>query len=62
MRAQVAESVNRPPHRGRVASGAASVRLSNQNEKPTRSNTQEVFDHVGLLVNGPPGMTGLPFI
>ena len=22
----------------------------------------EVFDHVGLLVNGPPGMAGLPFI
>jgi hypothetical protein len=21
-----------------------------------------VFDHVGLLVNGPPGMAGLPFI
>ena len=20
------------------------------------------FDHVGLLVNGPPGMAGLPFI
>jgi hypothetical protein len=22
----------------------------------------EVFDHVGLLVNKPPGMTGVPFI
>ena len=22
----------------------------------------EVFDHVGLLVNGPPGTAGLPFI
>jgi hypothetical protein len=22
----------------------------------------EVFDHAGLLVNGPPGMAGLPFI
>jgi hypothetical protein len=21
----------------------------------------EVFDHVGILVNGPPGMAGLPF-
>jgi len=22
----------------------------------------EVFDHVGLLVNKPPGMTGVPFV
>ncbi len=31
-------------------------------KKPTRWNTPKVFDHVGLLVNGPPGNRGLPFI
>ena len=29
-------------------------------KKPTRSNTCKAFDHVGILVNGPPGMAGLP--
>jgi hypothetical protein len=30
-------------------------------KKPTWPNTRQVFDHVGLLDNGPPGMAGLPF-
>ena len=31
-------------------------------KKPTWWNTPKVFDHVGLLVNEPPGQPGLPFI
>ena len=31
-------------------------------KKPTWWNTLQVFHHVGLLVNGPPGTAGLPFI
>jgi hypothetical protein len=31
-------------------------------KKTDVSNTREAFDHVGLLVNGPPGAAGLPFI
>jgi hypothetical protein len=30
-------------------------------KKPTWRNTAKVFDHVGLLVNEPPGSAGLPF-
>jgi hypothetical protein len=33
--------------------------------KPKKTDVVEhprVFDHVGILVNGPPGMAGLPFI
>jgi hypothetical protein len=37
--------------------------LHNQEQKkPTWGNTREVFDHVGLLVNEPPGKAGLLFI
>jgi hypothetical protein len=32
------------------------------NEKPPRLNTQEVLNRVGLLVNGPPGAGGVPFV
>jgi hypothetical protein len=31
-------------------------------KKPTWGEHPEVFDHVGLLVNEPPGTAGLPFI
>jgi len=31
-------------------------------KKPTWRNTQEVFDHIGLLVNEPPGTAELLFI
>ena len=31
-------------------------------KKPTRLNTQQVLNHVGLLVNGPPDTAGMPFI
>ena len=31
-------------------------------KKPTRLNTRKVLNRVGLLVNGPPGAAGLPFI
>ena len=34
---------------------------SMQKKKPTWP-TPEVFNHVGLLVNEPPGTAGLPFI
>jgi|SRR6266851_942526 len=30
-------------------------------KKPTWSDTPKVSDHVGLLVNEPPGTAGLPF-
>jgi hypothetical protein len=30
--------------------------------KPAWSNPLQVFDHAGLLVNGPPGTAGLPFV
>ncbi len=36
--------------------GAASKKNADAAEHP------EVFDHVGLLVNEPPGPAGLPFI
>jgi hypothetical protein len=38
------------------ASRAATKKKSDVAERP------EEFDHVGLLVNEPPGMAGLPFI
>jgi hypothetical protein len=31
-------------------------------KKPTRLNTQQVQNHVGLLFNGPPDAAGLPSI
>ena len=34
----------------------------NEIKKPTWSNALRVFDHVGLLVNEPPGQAGLLFI
>ena len=37
-------------------------RTAASKKKPTWWNTLEVFDHVGLLVNEPPGQAGLPFI
>jgi hypothetical protein len=33
-----------------------------KNKKTDVSEHPEVFDHVGLLVNRPPGIAGLPFI
>jgi hypothetical protein len=33
-----------------------------EGKKNRRGQTPEVFDHVGLLINEPPGMPGLPFI
>src|SRR5438132_5965945 len=37
--------------------------ISIRKQKSRRGGTPlEVFDHVGLLVNGPPGTAGLPFI
>jgi hypothetical protein len=30
-------------------------------KKPTWSNTRTAFDHVGLLIDRPPGAAGLPF-
>jgi hypothetical protein len=33
-----------------------------QKKKPTWRNTPKVFDHVGLLVNEPPGTAGVPFV
>jgi hypothetical protein len=32
------------------------------NEKADAAEHTEAFDHVGLLVNEPPGQAGLPFI
>ena len=39
-----------------VAGGA-----NGSQKKADVAENPEVFDHVGLLVNGPPGMAGLPF-
>jgi hypothetical protein len=41
--------------------GTANV-LQNQNKKADVAEHPKVFDHVGLLVNKPPGTAGLPFI
>jgi hypothetical protein len=37
-------------------------RAPSQAKKADVVEHAEVFDHVGLLVNKPPGKTGLPFI
>ncbi len=31
-------------------------------KKPTWWNALAAFDHVGLLIDGPPGAAGLPFV
>jgi len=31
-------------------------------KKKRRARTTQMFGHAGLLANGPPGTTGLPFI
>jgi len=36
--------------------------ITTRTKKTDVSEHPEVFDHVGLLVNGPPGTAGLPFI
>jgi hypothetical protein len=36
--------------------------LSSRTKKADVAEHLQVFDHVGLLVNEPPGTTGLPFI
>ena len=33
-----------------------------RNKKTDVAEHREVFDHVGLLINEPPGRAGLPFI
>jgi hypothetical protein len=35
--------------------------LESATKKADVAEHPEVFDHVGLLVNGPPGTAGLPF-
>ena len=35
--------------------------LNPQKKKPAWSNTMQVFDHAGLLVNEPPATGELPF-
>jgi hypothetical protein len=35
---------------------------SQEQKKPTWQNTRGVFNHVGVLVNEPPGRAGLLFI
>ena len=41
---------------------AAALSLGQRNKKADVAEHPEVFDHVGLLVNEPPGQAGLPFI
>jgi hypothetical protein len=45
-----------PPSRLRLSCTAV------DEKKPTWSDTPGVLDHVGLLVNGPPGAARLPLI
>jgi hypothetical protein len=33
-----------------------------ENKKTAAAEYPEVFDHAGLLVNGRPGRSGLPFV
>jgi hypothetical protein len=44
------------------AASSASIRPPPRAKKNGVAEHPEVFDHAGLLVNGPPGMAGLPFI
>ena len=41
---------------------AAALTLGQRNKKADVVKHPEVFDHVGLLVNEPPGQAGLPFV
>jgi len=38
------------------------VRCLKETEKADVVEHPEVFDHVGLLVNEPPGIAGVPFV
>jgi hypothetical protein len=35
---------------------------SRQQKKPTWQNTLRVFDHVGLLIDEPSNLVGVPFV
>jgi uncharacterized membrane protein YagU involved in acid resistance len=45
-----------------LAAGGCDVLAPPKTKKADVVEHPEVFDHVGLLVNGPPGAAGLPFI
>jgi len=42
--------------------GESPAQLVDENKKADVAERPKAFDHVGLLVNGLPGMAGLPFI
>jgi hypothetical protein len=42
--------------------GGCNLRAPPQAKKADVAEHPGVFDHVGLLVDGPPGTAGLPFI
>jgi hypothetical protein len=45
----------------RVAVGVAIFTHHPKEKADVVEHPDEVFDHVGLLINGPPGTAGLPF-